>query len=160
MSLTLLDLSHAERLAVHVGWLAQKLALAMSDAGGVDLVADLLARSQTEPGRPYVDVADWCVNLVRESGHGGIVAAATALGDFLVSPGDKVVSMSEEGRGKPLVVEHGRNAGILARLNGISLYAPHLAPDEDFSTAEALYNNFVFTEMNLWRNLVHAIARS
>ena len=36
------------------------------------------------------------------------------------------------GKGRPLIVDHGRNAGELARLNGISLYAPHVASGNDF----------------------------
>jgi hypothetical protein len=160
VSLTLLDLSHADELAARVGWLAHKLAMAVGPVDGLDRIAELFSRSQTEPGRPYIDVADFCVNLMRESDDGGIVAAAAALGDYLVSPQRKVVCGSASGRGRPLVVEHGRNAGSLAKLNGISLYAPNIAPDEDLDKTERLYSNFVFTRMNLWRDLVHGLARS
>jgi len=160
VSLTLLSLAHADELAAHVGWLAQKLAIAIGDDGQLDLLLDLFWRSQTEPGRPYVDVGDLCLNLARESGDAAIIEAATALGDLLFSPKGRVVARSEKGVGRPLIVEHGRNAGSLARANGISLYAPHLAPEKDPSVAERLYDNFRLTKVNLWRDLVHALARS
>jgi hypothetical protein len=160
VSLTLLDLGHAKNLANHVGWLAQKLALAIGDVGGLGTVADLIARSQTEPGRPYVDVADLCVNLMRDSGDAAIIDAANAVGDLLVTPRPAVVGLSESGGGNPFVVEHGRNAGRLARLNGISLYAPHLAPHKDVDVAESLYKKFTFVQGTLWSDLVHAIARA
>lgn len=160
VSLTLLDLVHARDLAANVAWLAQRLAIALSDDGERSILLDSFGRAQTELGRPYVDVADLCVNLIRESRDAGVVAAARELGDFLVSPQGNVVGRSHEDVWRPLVVEHGRNAGVLARLNGISLYAPHLVPDKEMEVAERLYNNFNFTKMNLWRDLVHALARN
>ncbi len=160
VSLTLLDLRDTERLADHTGWLAQKLAIAIGDVNGLAMVTELLARSQTEPGRPYVDVADLCVNLVRESGDATIIDAAIALGDFLVTPQPEVVRLSKNGEGRPLVVEHGCNAGRLARLNGISLYTPHLAPDKDPDVAESLYKKFSFVQRSLWSDLVHTITRT
>jgi hypothetical protein len=62
-----------------------------------------------------------------------------------------VVGCSETGDGRPLIVEHGRNAGRLARLNGISLYAPHVAPDNDVD-ARALRQVHVCTaEAEFWK---------
>ena len=160
VSLTLLDLAHTAELALHAERLAEKLAIAIGDPASLSQIADLFSRSQTDRGRPYVDVADLCVNLVRESGDGDVVAAATALGDFLVSPPREVAGLSETGEGRSLVVEHGRNAGRLARLNGISLYAPHVAPDTDVDGAEPFYEKFTFAGKNHWKDLVHAMARS
>jgi hypothetical protein len=104
-------------------------------------------------------VADLCVNLTRESGDAPIIVAATALGDFLASPRPEVVGQSEAGRGRPLVVEHGRNAGKLARLHGISLYAPHVATNYDFDGARDLYKKFAFVQDTVWGELVHALTR-
>jgi SAM-dependent methyltransferase len=159
VSLTLLDLTRTDELAEHAAWLAQRLAIAIGDPDSLNRITELFFLSQTEEGRPYVDVADLCLNLIRESDDAAIIAAATALGDFLVSPRRAVVGLSESGGGRPLVVEHGRNAGKLARLNGISLYAPHVAPDDDLDEAERLYSNFTFAQQTHWRALVHALAR-
>jgi len=160
VSLTLLDLAHTTELAEHAARLAKRLAIAIGDPASLSQIANLFSRSQTDSGRPYVDVADLCVNLVRESDDAEIIAAATALGDFLVSPPEKVVGLSETGAGRSLVVEHGRNAGRLARLNGVSLYAPHVAPDTDVDGAETFYEKFDFAGQNAWKDLVHALARS
>src|SRR5262245_48769876 len=160
VSLSLLDLAHTAELTEHVGWLALKLASAIKDPDMLNRIADLFLDSQTDAGRPYVDVADLCVNLTRESGDAPIIVAATALGDFLASPGPGVVGQSETGEGRPLVVEHGRNAGKLARLQGISLYAPHVATNYDFAGARDLYNKFVFAQDTVWGQLVHALTRS
>jgi hypothetical protein len=160
VSLTLLDLEDTEHLAAHIGVLAQHLTIAAgNNPHTADLVAELFVRSQTDPGRPYVDVADLCVNLIRESADAPTIAAATALGNFLCSPAGKTVKTDERPRGCPLVVEHGRNAGSLARLNGLSLYAPHLAPGKDPSLMESLYAQFSFTKLNFWGRLVHALAQ-
>lgn len=160
VSLTLLDLTHSASLVRHVGWLARNLAMKVGDQDGLNRIADMLLRSQTEIGRPYVDVADLCVNLVRESGDAAIIDAATALGDLLASPRPAVVGLSEKGEGRPIIVEHGCNAGRLARLNGLSLYAPHLAPMKNSEIAEGLYKKFSFFRQTLWSDLVHTIARS
>ena len=95
------------------------------------------------PGRgrlwqTYVDVADLCLSLVRASAD-SFIEAARALGDFLDQPEPPLVS-EREGKGRPFIVDHGRNAGVIARLNGISLYAPHVAPDRDFDAVRPLYN--------------------
>ena len=148
------------RLVRHVGWLARNLAMKIGDQDGLNRIADVLLRSQTELGRPYVDVADLCVNLARESGDAATIDAAIALGDLLASPRPAVVGSSEKGVGRPIIVEHGRNAGRLARLNGISLYAPHLAPMKNSDVVEGLYKKFSFFRQTLWSDLVHTIARS
>jgi hypothetical protein len=103
-------------------------------------------------------VADLCLNLRRETRHPLAIEAARALGDFLLSPGPQVVGQSQSGDGRPLIVEHGRNAGELARLNGISLYAPHVASN-DFEAVRGIYDQFVFAERTLWGKLVHLLAQ-
>jgi Clostripain family len=164
VSLTLLDLYRAPDLLVHGEMLALMLASAIGDPDARDLICSLFLESQTAQGKPYVDVADLCLNLVRNSGDATIVAAAQALGDFLISPVPPVVGSRsgrrpEVGQG-PLIVEHGRNAGETARLNGISLYAPHVAPNLDFDAVRHLYDNFDFAQRTHWSALVHELART
>ena len=118
----------------------------------------MFSGSQTEERKPFVDVADLCLNLVRNSGDAFVIEAARALGDFLISP-PPLVGCSHTGKGRPFVVEHGRNSGHAARLNGISLYAPHVAPDKDFDAARDLYHNFTFAQETRWSGLVHTLAR-
>ena len=159
VSLTLLDLSYSTGLEECAGWLAQMLASAIADSESRAHITDVFSRSQTEAGRPYVDVADLCLNLARESSDASIVVAARELGNFLISPKEKVAGLSETGEGRPLVAEHGRNAGGLARLNGISLYAPHVAPERDAHAAVSLYDKFDFAQRTVWRALVHTLAQ-
>ena len=159
VSLTLLDLDRAPELFARAEVLALTLASAIGDPYIRGRIARLFSRAQTVEGRPYVDVANLCLNLARESGDPLVIEAAQALGDFLVSPQRFVVGLSEQGEGRPFVIEHGRNAGQTARLNGISLYAPHVAPNRDFDAVRHLYHNFVFAQETRWSGLVHALAR-
>jgi hypothetical protein len=159
VSLTLLDLTRAHELSVVTKVLALALASAIDDLTTRDRISYLFAQSQTAAGKPYVDVADLCLNLMRGSRNTLIVEAAKALGDFLISPQPSVVGKSDEGSGRPFVVEHGRNAGQTARLNGISIYAPHVAPNRDFDAVRHLYQYFTFAQETPWSGLVHALAR-
>ena len=115
--------------------------------------------SQTAEDRPFVDVAELCLNLMRGSGDTLVAEAARTLGDLLAGAHPPLVGLSEEGLGRPFVVEHGRNAGELARLNGISLYAPHVAPGTDFDALRTLYNRFAFAQNTRWSRLVHTLAQ-
>jgi hypothetical protein len=67
--------------------------------------------------------------------------------------------MSAEGKGRPFVVENGRNAGFAARLNGVSIYAPHLATRRDFEAVRPLYQSFTFAQRTKWSDVVHTLAR-
>jgi len=159
VSLTLLDLNRAQDLADVAQVLALTLATAISNPDARDQIAYLFSQSRTAPGRPYVDVADLCLSLVRSSGNAFVIEAARSLGDFLVSPQPVVVGESETGAGRPFIVEHGRNTGLTARLNGLSIYAPHVAPGRDFNAVRHLYENFTFAQETQWNGLVHALAR-
>jgi cysteine peptidase C11 family protein len=159
VSLTLLDLKRARELLVFAKFLALALMNSINDPDSRDRIAYVFSQSQTGVNKPFVDVADLCFNLVRTSGDPLGIEAATALGDFLISPQPPLVGNSEFGRGRPFVVDHGRNAGQAARLNGISIYAPHVAPDTDFYALRPLYDSFVFAQRTQWSELVHALAR-
>lgn len=159
VSLSLLDLERASDLFGISEVLALTLSSAIGDADARDQIVQSFLHSQTVEGKPYVDLADLCLNLMRESCDPFVTEAARALGDFLISPRPPLVGMSDKGCGKPFVVENGRNAGRTARLNGISIYAPHVAPENDFDAVQPLYLKFVFAQETRWNELVHTLAR-
>ncbi|MGE3177625.1 MAG: clostripain-related cysteine peptidase [Vicinamibacterales bacterium] len=162
VSLSLLDLRKADRLLALTDDLARRLALAFAlDADERDLALDLMVASQTDTDKPFIDVADFCLGLMRRSANAGVRQAAEALGDFLISPAPVVPERSESGEGKPFIVEHARNAAGTARLNGVSLFAPHVAlavdPD-DRATEVSLYQKFGFARASIWGQLVEGLA--
>jgi hypothetical protein len=159
VSLTLLDLKRAQELADVTQALAMTLAAAIGNVDTRGRIAYLFSQSQTALGKPYVDLADLCLNLIRSRRNALVVEAARALGDFLISPQPVVVGQSETGEGRPFIVEHGRNTGQTARLNGLSIYAPHVAPGRDFDSVRHLYHNFSFAQETEWSGLVHALAK-
>jgi hypothetical protein len=161
VSLTLLDLNRANELLEHTRHLSLVLASAIGDPAAQDRIALLFLQSQTAAGSPYVDVADLCWNLVRGSTDARVIDAARKLGDFLIESqvGDGPLAGTRGTQG-PFVLEHGRNTCETARLNGISIYAPHVAPNTDFASRRSLYEHFVFTKETLWSELVHVLAGS
>lgn len=159
--MSLLDLQKAPELFARSEVLATALDLAIRNTPGArDLIAGIFARSQTARGKPYVDVADLCLGLVREVGDTLVSEAARALGDFLLAPSGSVVGESCAGGGRPFVIEHGRNAAETAKLNGISIYAPHVALGNDFAAVQSLYDTFEFARETRWSGLVHLLAGS
>ena len=157
VSLTFLDLQRTEELLVNGGYLAKVLQEKIADPDMRDRIADLFWQSQTGDGKPYVDLADLCLTLVRRnSDDADIVEAATNLGDFLIKA-DPLVAGSR-GASRPFVVEHGRNTCETARLNGISIYAPHVAPDLQFDPIFEMYKEFGFAKQTQWKDVVRALA--
>jgi hypothetical protein len=152
VSLTLLDLKLAPTLQELTEELARRLAIAI--AGGrddLDSVRALFFDSQTVPGRPFVDVADLCFSLQRGSSDAAVQDAATTLGNALLSADPVLEGQSATGSGRPFIVEHGRNAAATARLNGVSLYAPHVSEDVlDFEESIPWYDKFDFAQETLW----------
>jgi hypothetical protein len=161
VSLTMLDLKNTPRLFELTEALARELAIAADgDDGELAGVIEMFRRSQTTEDKPFVDVADLCLNLLRHSGHDRVRQAAKRLGDFLVSPGPVVPGRSETGAGRPLVMEHGSNGAEMARLRGISLYAPHVVNGGyDWIGALHWYEKFVFAKETLWNELVRALVQ-
>ena len=157
VSLSFLDLGQAEDLRVRAEFLALALSIAIGTPDGREQITTLFQRSQTAEDRPYVDVADLCLSLTREIDDPLVVEAARALGDLLLKPRPPLAGRSAEGDRRPLIVDYGRNAGELARLNGISIYAPHVASN-DFNQIRNLYDQFVFAKDTVWSGLVHALA--
>ena len=165
VSLTFLDLARATELRPLAKVLALALAVAIGDCDKRRRIMNLFTQSQTGEDRPYVDVVDLCFNLMRYSGDPLVAEAARMLGDLLLSPrpplvGNRPTGKRSTGGGLPFIVDHGRNAGELARLNGISLYAPHVAFGNDFEAVRSLYDRFVFAQETVWSGLVHALAES
>ena len=161
VSLTLLDLNRAPELSARTEVLAMRIATAIAeDRGELTLVADLFRRSSTDDGKPFVDVADLCLNLVRNCRDSFVKEAATSLGDLLLSPPlDAPLHNARVGAKRPFIVEHGRNTALTAKLNGISLYAPHIADGHDWEGASYWYKKFAFVQDSLWSDLVHAFAQ-
>jgi len=163
VSLTLLDLTRAKELNDATESLARTLAVAMdADPRTLDLVTDLLSRSQTQidPSKPFVDVVDLCINLLRYCSNDDVRTAATYLGNLVVSPGPVEPGHSATGIGKPVVVEHGYNATLTAGLHGLSLYAPSVALNaHDWMAAWSWYDKFTFAKQTLWNDLVHALVQ-
>jgi hypothetical protein len=159
VSLTFLDLAEARKLRGQAEILALALSIAIGDSDKRRRITALFTESQTGDDRPYVDVVDLCLNLVRYSGDFFVVGAAKALGDLLLGPRGPVVGESATGDGRPFIVDHRRNAAELARLNGISLYAPHVASGNDFEAVRSLYDEFVFAKETVWSGLVHTLAK-
>ncbi len=161
VSLTLLDLQNAPQLFGLTEALARELAIAMDEddeelATGIEM----FRRSQTTDGKPFVDVADLCLNFMRHSRHEAVRQAAQRLGNFLVSPGDLIPGQSQLGTGRPVIMEHGNNGCEMARLSGISLYAPHVVDGGyDWIGASHWYEKFVFAKETLWNELVRALVQ-
>lgn len=157
VSLTFLDLQRANQLVSAGAYLAKVLDEKIADPDMRSYIADLFWQSQTGDGKPYVDLADLCLNLVRSnSDDADIVEAATALGDFLIRANPLVAGTRSVKR--PFVMEHGRNTCETARLNGISIYAPHVAPDLPFEPVFEMYKGFDFAKRTQWKDVVRALA--
>jgi hypothetical protein len=132
------------------------------DVEELEIVYDLFLQSRTPDDRPFIDVADFCFRLMRNSRYGDVRAAAEALGDFLLTPYPDAVGPANERRSefgveRPFIVENCRNSADTACLNGVSLYAPHVS-DNDSARAVYFYDKFVFAQQTLWSQLVHGLA--
>ena len=155
ISLTFLNLERADDVFKATQQLAVSLVEATEDPNEIDLAIHLFFRSQIWLDRPFVDVADLCLNLWRYSSCPQVVEAAGALGDLLVRT-------SKQGNAKvqPFVLEHGRNAHSTARLTGVSLYAPFVAPDFNWPQASAQYLKFIFARETMWGRYVETLAQA
>lgn len=159
VSLSMLDLTRAGELSDRVGILAVELRRFIKENFRTrELVSEMFSRSAADIDKPYVDIADLCLNLVRECGDPLINAAARALGDFVVAPSVDVSASAPRAERYPFVTAQGRNAGETAKLNGVSLYAPHVAPDYDYLSVRELYGRFTLSKRTQWDALVHDLA--
>jgi cysteine peptidase C11 family protein len=159
VSLTLLDLARVREVVDLTETLARKLAIAMaSDSDEMERATDAFVRSQTIEEKPFVDVADLCLNLLRDCRDPSLRGAAEALGDFLISADPTVAGTGQTGPGR-FILEHGRNACRTAKLQGVSLYAPHVEPSIDPEAADKFYNELTFAKETLWGTVVRAMAQ-
>jgi hypothetical protein len=165
VSLTLLHLALAEDVKELTAKLARRLAIAIAeDPEERNRVYDVFLRSQTIEDKPFVDAADLCLNLLRESSDIAVRAVAEELGDFLIAPGPVTPGKSASGEGRAFIVEHGRNACRTAKLQGVSLYAPQVTMS-DVDSAFEFYDKLDFTrekgeKKTLWKELVRALAQA
>jgi hypothetical protein len=159
VSLSLLNLNRTSDLFDRIGALCNALAPSLRTAEGREWLAYLFEDSVTGLDRPFVDLADLCLTLVRQSGDRAIAECAAEVGNLLISPQPPLVGRSATDVGRPFVVENGRNAGFGARLNGVSAYAPHLALRRDYEAVRPLYQNFTFAQQTRWSDIVHTLAR-
>lgn len=160
VSLTLLDLARAPEAFDAAEILAGALARASaSDVDELDTIVDQFFNAQTTDGKPFIDVADFCLNLSRHSASEEVRQVARALGDILIRPRLDASHPDSDGRGS-LVVELARNAHQTAKLHGVSLYAPFVVDENDFDwrTSRFWYNKFDFTGETFWGRLVHVLA--
>jgi Clostripain family len=157
VSLTLINLEKAPDVFRAAQALATELVLAAADAQEeLALIHGLFFRSQTWEAKPFVDVADLCLNLWRYSDSEAVVDAAAVLGDLLVRPTGENDNAAED---QPFVVEHGRNLHSTARLHGISLYAPHVAASLNWQDASYSYQKFLFAQDTKWGRFVEALVQ-
>jgi hypothetical protein len=158
VTMSVLDLQQALGLFDLTEALARRLAIALAnDDDEMDLVYRLFLQSRTPDGRPFIDVADFCVHLIRNSSYDDVREAARQLGNLLVSPHPEKTEGSAKGAKKPFIVENCRNSAETAGMNGVSLYAPHVS-DNDFQRALHFYEKFLFAQKTLWNELVHGLA--
>ena len=159
VSLSHLDLRNAIKYSGLADVLAGALAIALADdAEEQQLVSRLFELAQTDGGEPFVDVITLCrlVPVQRQqpgqSGRqdSGRCAVRT---DFGAARWPE-----RRGENRPFVVESGSNSIDGAGLHGVSLYAPHVAPNHDFGAASHAYEKLVFARETLWRDLVRALA--
>ena len=162
VSLTLLDLDKAPEAFDAAEALAGAIARACGeDAGELETVIEQFAASQTIEGKPFIDVADFCLNLSRWSLSADVRIEAARLGNILIRPSLDAINppKPEEGVRGSLIVEHGRNAHQTAKLHGVSLYAPHiLGEDYDWRASRFWYQKFDFTGETFWCRLVHVLS--
>jgi len=163
VSLTLINLEKAPDVFRAAQFLAIQLVLATGTSSDeLALIHSLFYRSQTWEAKPFVDVADLCLNLWRYSEHEGVVNAAAQLGDLLIRPtGPTEDAKTPEALRtvQPFVVEHGRNMHSTARLQGISLYAPNVVDGLNWQDASYAYQKFLFAQHTKWGRLVEALAQ-
>ena len=157
VSLTMLNLLRVEELFKLTQDVAVELATAIGDPETRDRIARTFLRSQTEIGKPFVDIADLCLSLLDESDNPGLVEKARTLGNFVAGSRPDVSANYQNSGGWPLVVDHDRNSGELVRLNGVSLYAPNVAPPEDPDVVSAVYRMLEFVRHGRWSGVAHRL---
>jgi hypothetical protein len=160
VSLTLLDLSRAPEAFDVAEVLAGAIARACAeDADEMSRILQHFVDSQTIDGKPFIDVADFCLNLARHSRHEQVRQHAGVLGDILIRPLQEP-RIAGDARGS-FIIEHGRNALQTALLNGVSLYAPHVVDDDlEWRETRFWYNKFDLTGETFWGRLVHVLAEA
>jgi Clostripain family len=160
VSMTMINLHHVDELFDLTQQVAVELATAIEHPETRARIARTFKRSQTEAGKPFVDVADLCLSLMGEEDYPGLVDKARALGDFIAGSRPDESESYHAPEGWPLVVDHDRNSGELVRLNGISLYAPNVARNGRTDEIAQIYRRLDFVKRGRWSGVVHRLAAS
>ena len=121
VSLTLIDLQRMDEVRRAVDALAVEIALVLDDPEEQALLELLFLQSQIFPGKPFVDVADLCLNLAWHANSKAVCAAAATLGDILIGRPTLPLVYATTKPPRPAVIEHGRNVYSTARLHGLKL---------------------------------------
>lgn len=158
VTLSLINLALADKLFDRAEALATELAIAIENPVARERILDSFFQSQTEENKPFVDVADLCLNLIAETEYPDLVRHARSLGDLIAGHQSSPAGKSKTWEGWRLVAEHGRNSGDLVRLNGLSLYAPHVAPPEEAGVVRKRYGALEFAKKTRWDAAVHRLA--
>jgi hypothetical protein len=155
VSLTMLDLHRASDVYRAAEHLAGIIALAGGqDESELQRIATQFARAQTIAGHPFVDVADFCLNVVRSCTNDELRMAAAALGDMLIRP--RPLDSATSG---PFILEHARNSHLTAKLQGVSLYAPQIANGQDWRATRFWYDKLGSADgASVWSQVIHVLA--
>lgn len=147
VTMSALDLSHAEEIGDGIGNLATQLALVVhEDQDELDRLYEAFERSRVPIKEPAVDLTTFCWNLATFSENETVRTAAQAIGDTLLSPTN------------PFIVAHASSDLSVAMLHGASMFAPNLAPELDLSSLQPLYEALDLSHDTLWDELVFALA--
>ena len=157
VTMTLLNLAHVPTLQATVRDFAVELDIAIEQPEVRQRVLECFVQSQTETGKPFVDVADLCLTLMGEDDYPRLASCAKAVGNLLVSSPEDAVGNSAVAEGWPLVAEHGRNSVEMVRLNGLSLYAPLLAAVREPDEVKRRYLDLEFARDTQWGNAVRKL---
>jgi hypothetical protein len=155
VSLTMLDLNRAADIYQAAEWLAEGLARAGGeDDSELQRIAAQFFNAQTMDGHPFIDVADFCLNVARYCTEDQLRIAAARLGDMLIRPR----SLAGVTYG-PFVLEHGRNSHLTAKLHGVSLYAPQIANGRDWRDTRFWYDKLGNDQgASVWSRVIHVLA--
>ena len=151
MSLTLLDLARVPEVVNLTEMLARKLAIAMAnDSDEMERATDAFVHSQTIEEKPFVDVADLCLNLLRDCRDPSLRGAAEALGDFF----DQVRTRPSSAPARPAPdASFWNTAGTPVGPQNCKVSvctAPHVEPSIDPDVADKFYNELTFAKETLW----------
>ena len=145
-SLTMLDLGKASELPDTLRELVKAFHGLAGNSQELERVRTLFNQSQVMPGKPFVDLADLCLNLSRHCNSPAVKKNAALIGDLLIRTSN------------PFVAEHGKNSHQTAKLQGVNIYAPHVEPAHEWSSLVGAYSNLALAQETGWGDFVFVLA--